>query len=108
MRRFAIALAQAGARVVVNDILSPSDTITKIQSLGGEAVAAVADITDQSAVEQIVADAVAKFGRLDIAVANAAFSDRELFYKANMDGFRRTINVSMWGPYYLFRRRPMR
>ncbi len=51
----------------------------------------------------MVADAVARFGRLDIAVANAAFSDRELFYIADMAGFERTINVSMWGPYYLFR-----
>lgn len=99
----AIGLARAGARVIVNDILSVDDTITKIQSLGGEAVAAVADITHQDAVEKIVADAVANFGRLDIAVSNAAYSDRELFYKANMEGFERTINVSMWGPYYLFR-----
>lgn len=99
----AIGLAQAGARVVVNDILAPDDTIAKIQSLGGEAVAAVADITSQTAVEKMVADAAARFGRLDIAVSNAAYSDRELFYKAEMEGFERTINVTMWGPYFLFR-----
>ena len=99
----AIGLAQAGARVVVNDILSPDDTITKIHSLGGEAEPAVFDITDQNAVEQMVRETVERFGRLDIAVANAAFSDRELFYKADMEGFNRTINVSMWGPFYLFR-----
>ncbi|MCC6508320.1 MAG: SDR family oxidoreductase [Pirellulaceae bacterium] len=99
----AIALAQAGARVVVNDILAPNDTITKIKSLGGQACAAVADVTDQASVEAMVAMAIDQYGQLDIAVSNAAYSDRELFYKADMDGFQRTINVSMWGPFYLFR-----
>ncbi len=99
----AIGLAQAGAKVVVNDILAPDDTLTKIQSLGGQAIAAVADITDQAAVEKMVADTVSRFGQLDVAVANAAYSDRELFYKANMEGFKRTIDVTMWGPFYLFR-----
>ncbi|MFO1066168.1 MAG: SDR family oxidoreductase [Pirellulales bacterium] len=99
----AIALAKAGAKVVVNDILSPADTLAAISAAGGEAIAAIADITDQNAVEGIVHKAVAEFGKLNIAVANAAYSDRELFYKANMEGFKRTIDVCMWGPYYLLR-----
>jgi glucose 1-dehydrogenase len=99
----AIALARAGASVVVNDIASVEDTVTKITSAGGRATPAVADCTDQSAIEAIVAQTVRDLGRVDIAVSNAAYSDRELFYKANMDGFRRTIDVCMWGPFYLLR-----
>lgn len=99
----AVALAEAGASVVVNDIASPDETIAKIAAAGGRAQAAVADCTDQPAIEEIVARAVRELGRLDIAVSNAAYSDRELFYQANMDGFRRTIDVCMWGPFYLLR-----
>lgn len=99
----AVALAQAGASVLVNDLLSTDETVSKIQSAGGRAIGALADVTDQSAVEQMVALAVKEFGRLDIAVSNAAYSDRQLFYLANMEGFRRTIDVCMWGPLYLFR-----
>ncbi len=99
----AIALARAGAKIVVNDILSPDATVQQIQAEGGQAIPAVADVTQQVAVEAIVAKAKEHFGRLDIAVSNAAYSDRELFYRAKMEGFERTINVCMWGPFYLFR-----
>ncbi len=61
------------------------------------------DVAEQSVVERLVDDTVAAFGRLDIAVSNAAYSDRELFYEADMNGFRRTIDVTMWGAFYLVR-----
>lgn len=99
----AFALARAGARVIVNDILSPDETVAAIISAGGQASPAIADVTDQAAVEKMVADAVRDFGQLDIAVSNAAYSDRELFYRADMAGFQRTIDVCMWGPLYLLR-----
>jgi len=51
----------------------------------------------------MVADTASHFGRLDIAVSNAAYSDRELFYQADMAGFRRTVDVTMWGAFYLMR-----
>src|SRR5262245_31637787 len=35
--------------------------------------------------------------------SSAIYSDRELFYKADMAGFRRTIDVSMWGAFYCLR-----
>jgi glucose 1-dehydrogenase len=99
----AIALAEAGASVVANDIIPPDETISKILAAGGQASAAIADVTDQAAVEAMVAAAVDQHGQIDIAVSNAAYSDRELFYRADMAGFRRTIDVCMWGPFYLLR-----
>ena len=46
-----------------------------------------ADVADPQAIEQMVGCAVEEFGKLDIAVSNAAFSERELFYRANLEGF---------------------
>jgi len=59
-----------------------------------------ADVADQKAVEQMVARAASEFGSLDFFVSNAAYSDRELMLNANMEGFHRTIDVSMWGAFY--------
>jgi glucose 1-dehydrogenase len=56
-----------------------------------------------AAVEKLIARTVEEFGQLDVAVSNAAYSDRELFFQADMAGFRRTVDVTMWGAFYLMR-----
>ena len=61
------------------------------------------DVADSAAVERIVEKAASEFGRLDIAVSNAAYSDREPFYAADLDGFRRTVDVTLWGAFNLLR-----
>lgn len=105
-RATALAFGREGAKVVVNYRSHPEqaqEVVDLIQEAGSEAIAVQADVADQSAVEGLVQKAVERFGRLDIAVSNAAYSDRELFYLADMAGFRRTIDVTMWGAFYLVR-----
>ena len=48
----------------------------------------------------MVADTVHEFGSLDLFVSNAVYSDRELMIDADMDGFHRTVDVTMWGAFY--------
>lgn len=101
-----VALAQAGASVAFNYRQQPAeavDAVRQIEQAGGRAMLVAGDVADQSTVERIVAETVKKFGRLDIAVTNAAYSDREPFYEADMNGFRRTVDVTMWGAFYLLR-----
>ena len=105
-RETALALGRAGASVVVNYRSSETqarEVVDCITQAGGQAICTKADVADQSAVERLVDSAVENFGRLDIAVSNAAYSDRELFYQADMEGFRRTVDVTMWGAFYLLR-----
>jgi len=102
----AIAFGRAGAKVVVNYRShkdQAEEVVREVEKAGSRAVAIQADVADQTAVERLVAETVSKFGQLDIAVSNAAYSDRELFYKADMAGFRRTVDVTMWGAFYLMR-----
>jgi glucose 1-dehydrogenase len=99
----AIALAQAGAHVIVNDILEPNETVDAIRKLGYLATPAVADVTDRAAVQRVIDQTLAACGRVDILVTNAAYSDRQVFYHADMDGFQRTIDVCMWGPFNFLR-----
>lgn len=105
-RSTAIALGRSGADVVVNFRSHPEqaeEVVRAVEAAGGRAIAHRADVADQAAVEGLVAVAVQTFGKLDLAVSNAAYSDRELFYMADMAGFRRTVDVTMWGAFYLLR-----
>jgi len=105
-RAVALALAEAGAHVCLNHFQREAETqivATEIQALGREALLYDADVSDLNAVERMVQAVVARFGRINIAVANAYFSEREYFYKADMKNFRRTVDVTMWGVFNLFR-----
>ena len=98
----AIALAQAGANVAVNDLTENDnlrETARQVAATGRRALITAGDVADYDAVEGMIAAAVQEFGRLDIAVSNAAFSDREPFHSANLAGFRRTVDVTMWGAF---------
>ena len=99
----ATALAREGVNVAINDIKPPTDTLRACREAGVQAIEVVADVSDQEAMQGAVDRAVAELGGIDILVSNAAFSDRKLFYKADMEGFRRTIDITMWGPFYLAR-----
>jgi glucose 1-dehydrogenase len=105
-RATAMALGRAGAAVVVNYRTSENqarEVVDTITQSGGRAIMVQADVVDHAAVEQMIARSVEVFGRLDIAVSNAAYSDRELFYQADLAGFRRTVDVTMWGAFHLMR-----
>jgi len=105
-RATAIALGRSGANVVVNyhaHSQAAEEVVQAVRAAGARAIQVQADVSDQAAVERLVAESVAEFGAVDIAISNAAFSERESFYEAKMEGFRRTVDVTMWGAYYLLR-----
>lgn len=102
----AVGLAEAGANVAIN--YSGSTRLAervaeRCRNAGVKVRLAQADVGCQSEVERIVEETEEEFGGLDIAVSNAAYSDRELFYEADMEGFERTVQVTMWGAFYLLR-----
>jgi glucose 1-dehydrogenase len=105
-RAAALALAEAGADVVVNHLAEPDEAAqaaADIRRAGRRALAIEADVADRSAVEAMIRQTRLELGGLDIAVSNAAFSDRELFHQADLRGFARTIDVTMWGAFYTMR-----
>jgi len=67
----ALALAAEGARLVVSDIQDCSDTARRIEDQGGEAVAIVADVTDNRSLIELVAAAETAFGPVGVLVNNA-------------------------------------
>ncbi len=102
-RAVALSLARGGANVMLNCSGSRTlaeQTASEIRELGVRGEVAVCDVSDQSAVEAMVQRTAAEFGSVDLFVSNAVYSDRDLLVKADMQGFRRTIEVSMWGALY--------
>jgi len=99
-RAVAIALARGGANVTINCNSSKAqaeEVAKEIRDMGRKSIVVACDVSDLKAVEDMVKQTVEAFGRLDLFVSNAVYSDRQLMVDADMDGFRRTIEVSMWG-----------
>ncbi len=102
-RAIAVAIAEEGGNVAINyrsHTDEAEEVAEAVRAAGGKAMLCQTDVSDQAAVEAMVASVVAEFGSLDGFVSNAVYSDRELMIDANMEGFRRTVDVSMWGAFY--------
>jgi len=101
-----VALAEAGATVAFNYYDDPHEApaaIERLATAGRRAILVQGDVARLEDVERMVAETVTAFGRLDIAVASAAFSEREPFYEANVAAFHRTVDVTMWGSFNVVR-----
>jgi glucose 1-dehydrogenase len=105
-RAAAFALAREGADVAINYLTFPDaahELASEIRKLGRRALLFPVDVAQQDAVEAMIRQTVGELGHLDILVTSAVYSDREPFHVANMSGFRRTIDVTMWGAFHALR-----
>ena len=107
-REHALALAGRGAKVVVNDLGGARDgsggsataaeaVVAEIVAAGGEAMANAASVTDFAAVEAMVAEVMARWGRIDILVNNAGILRDKSFAKMDLADFRLVMDVHLMG-----------
>ncbi|WP_322936452.1 3-oxoacyl-ACP reductase [Nocardioides bizhenqiangii] len=103
-RAEALALADAGARVVVNDLPGAGDeAVEEIRSRGGEATAVAGDVSERATADAMVAAAVDGYGGLDVVVNNAGMTrDRMLFNMADEE-WDAVIAVHLRGHFLLSR-----
>jgi 3-oxoacyl-[acyl-carrier protein] reductase len=92
----------AGACVAVNYSRSVAEADAVVQTIGADkAFAVAADVGDPAQVEQLIEDVVARYGRLDILVNNAAIFATNRFdgddYGAWQRGWARTFSVNVFG-----------
>lgn len=107
-RGTAIELAAAGAEVVINfrtaeDADEADEVVAQCTAVGGRAHKIQANFEHQVEIEQLVDQSVSLLGGLDIVVSNVAYSDRRRFIEQDINEFRRTLDVTMMGAYYLVR-----
>lgn len=100
-RAYALALAAAGARVVVNDVDAESlgETVAAIEAAGGEAVAQIGEVGETVVAQAIVARAVNAFGRLDVMCTNAGVLRDRVLWKMSDEEFDLVIRTHLRGTF---------
>ncbi len=117
-RAYAVRLAREGADVVVSDICArvsdsvpyaaatPEDlqeTVRLVEAEGAEVLAREVDTRDDAAVRQLVADTIARFGRLDILVANAGVLSWGRLWELTDEQWNSVIDVNLTGTWRTLR-----
>ena len=104
-RTHALALAERGARVVVND-LSEADAqavAEEIRSSNGEAIGVACNVADNEQVVDMVKRALEEWDRVDILVNNAGILRDKTFHKMSLDDFRLVLDVHLMGSVHCTR-----
>jgi NAD(P)-dependent dehydrogenase (short-subunit alcohol dehydrogenase family) len=97
-RAFALHLAAAGARVVVNNRNESADLVVdEIRAAGGEAVAEHSDVSHPDAAQSLLDTALREFGRLDLLVTSAGIPTPEMFHKTESKRFDTVIATNLGG-----------
>jgi NAD(P)-dependent dehydrogenase (short-subunit alcohol dehydrogenase family) len=103
-RALSLALAQAGADVVVNYNGSADEarvTVGEIEALGRRAIAVQADVSSRTDTGRLVDRAEQEFGRLDILVNSASLFERTPFNRISEEEWDRVLAVNLKGPFLL-------
>lgn len=101
-RKLAEEFAEAGAAVVINTRNSHSeatDLAATLHARGHKAIVAMADVTDRSAVDDMVRLVVDEFGRLDILINNAVAHGYTSFEQMSFETWSHTLSVTLNGAF---------
>lgn len=113
-RAIAVAMAQAGAAVVINDIgvslageggsATPAEeTRALIESQGGRAAISTDSVAEWDSAQRIVQTAIDAFGRLDIVVNNAGILRDAIFHKMTPEQWLAVTGVHLNGAFFVSR-----
>ena len=113
-REIAVAMALAGAQVVINDIgvsltgeggsATPAEQTRQIiEQRGGAAAISTDSVSDWTSAQRIVATAMDAFGRIDIVVNNAGVLRDVIFHKMSPADWNFVIDVHLNGSFYVSR-----
>lgn len=101
-RAEAVALARAGADVVIND-LDAGDVLDEIESLGSKALFVAGDVAERETADAMFAAATEHFGGLHIVVNNAGITRDRMLFNMTDDEWDAVIRVHLRGHFLLTR-----
>ncbi|MCU0511158.1 MAG: SDR family oxidoreductase [Anaerolineae bacterium] len=102
-RAITLALAQAGANVVINyhsSAAAADETLAAARAAGVQALALPADVADPAQVQALVAQAAAQFGGVDILVNSASLYLATPFPTDDLAGWQRVTRIQIDGAFY--------
>ncbi len=96
-------LAIRGATILLNDLNldRAEQAAALIRSEGGTCLAMGGDVASVEDTQALVDKAVAEFGQVDLAIANAGFSYFRNFFDVTPDEFSRVVSVNLGGTFFL-------
>ncbi len=97
---FAKGLASEGAKVVIADLDAAEETLGIIKQAGGDAMAVKTDVTQEADCDNMVAQAVEAYGKLDILVANAGLwvhLERQSALEIDIETWQKVMEVNVQG-----------
>src|SRR5436190_8735224 len=97
------ALSMQGAKVLLNDELEElaAQASLEIRKAGGICEACAGDVADPGFIKYMTDQAIEKFGKLNIAIANAGVTLFGDFLSYSPEQFQRVLNVNMNGSFFL-------
>jgi 3-oxoacyl-[acyl-carrier protein] reductase len=101
-RLLALELAAGGAGVVVNvrsNMAQAEGVVQEIEAAGGKALAVAGDVANPRAVEDMVAAAAARFGRIDYLINNAALRAERALTDMTLADWRKVLGVILDGAF---------
>jgi len=99
-------LAEQGATLVIGGVLPEEGeaTVTAVRSTGGKAEFVLTDVREREQVEALIEGAVARHGKIDALINNAAVFDGFVNVLETTDGlWEQIMNVNLRGPFYASR-----
>lgn len=103
----AVAFASQGVAVVggffPGDPHDPQTTTRQVKEAGGECLMAPLDVTDTASVDALAEQAIARFGRIDYAVANAGLLRRAPLLEMTDERWNEMLDVDLTGVMRTFR-----
>ena len=100
-RAYVLALAEAGARVVINDADAgaANEVLAEVEAAGGKAVIGEGAVGSSDVADGLVRTAVEHYGRLDALVTNAGILRDKVVWKMSDDEFDAVLAVHMRGTF---------
>jgi NAD(P)-dependent dehydrogenase (short-subunit alcohol dehydrogenase family) len=100
-RAYALALAAAGANVVVNDVekAGAEETVRMIEGAGGHALAEIAPVGKTETADALVVRAVDAYGRLDVLITNAGVLRDRVLWRMQDEDFDLVIETHLRGTF---------
>ncbi len=98
-RNIAEQLAAAGCKVVIADVKGAEESAEEMKKKGFEALGLTVNVTESASVEQMVTQAVEKFGRLDILVNNAGITRDGLLMRMKEEDWDLVLAINLKGAF---------
>ncbi|MEM7129732.1 MAG: SDR family oxidoreductase [Chloroflexota bacterium] len=97
--------AQAGAKVIVNDLdeAQANETVATIQAAGGDALAIAGSVTDLKFPDELMKRTVDLYGKINVFVNNAGYTWDGMLHKMTDEQWQAILDVHVTGPFRMVR-----